>query len=173
VIAISISENLIGMLDQIDGDETLEDVGDLEPSRGWTDRGPSALANNLQDDREDEHGGDIQDEPHDEEPDDEPNGDDTDYDGGECGWRWGGRRQAGDTRLQLKGCKFAPFDPPSIPVAGFALLAPELAPDGEGRGDMRRDRLTGGCRNFVGNPGFSGRGGTADYHCRHVSRPVP
>lgn len=66
-VLVAITENLIAMLDQIDGDETLEDVGDLEPSLGWTDRGPSALANSLQDDREaeDEHGGDIQDEPHD------------------------------------------------------------------------------------------------------------
>lgn len=68
-------ERLINMLDDLEPDE------DLEPSLGWTERGPDALANGLQDDREDD-GDDL-----------EPTGDESDYDGGECDgdvFIWGG-----------------------------------------------------------------------------------
>lgn len=69
-------DRLIGLLDAIDGDL------DLEPSLGWPEDGPDHLAENVtQDDREqeDEHGGDVQDEPHDaiDEGNDEP----------DLGWR--------------------------------------------------------------------------------------
>lgn len=55
-------DRLIELLDVIDGDL------DLEPSLGWPEDGPDHLAENVtQDDREeeDEHGGDVVDEPHD------------------------------------------------------------------------------------------------------------
>lgn len=47
VLATTI-ERLINMLDDLEPD------ADLEPSLGWTDCGPDALANGLQDDREEE-----------------------------------------------------------------------------------------------------------------------
>jgi hypothetical protein len=48
-------ERLIGMLDAIDGDENLEETGDLEPMLGWPGRGPSALVKDMpHDDREGE-----------------------------------------------------------------------------------------------------------------------
>jgi len=72
-------ERLINLLDALEPD------ADLEPSLGWTVRGPDALANGSQDDREDD-GDDL-----------EPNGDETDYDGGECDpdlFIWGGNEDA-------------------------------------------------------------------------------
>jgi hypothetical protein len=60
-------ERLINMLDTMD--ENLKETGDSEPSLGWPEyRGLSQLATNVpHDDREEEneHGGDINDEPHD------------------------------------------------------------------------------------------------------------
>jgi hypothetical protein len=73
-------ERLIAALDTLDGDENLEATGDDEQSHGWTGegRGTVGLDNTAchDDEREveNEHGGDIQDEPHDarDEGDDEP-----------------------------------------------------------------------------------------------------
>lgn len=76
-------ERLIAMLDAMDGDPDLEDGRDDEPSLGWTEawggRGYVACRDDDGADREDEneHGGDISDEPHDatdegDEGDDEP-----------------------------------------------------------------------------------------------------
>ncbi|MCH4560329.1 hypothetical protein [Mesorhizobium jarvisii] len=79
-IAASI-EQLIDMLDAMSPDPDLEDGADNEPSLGWTDRGPQATSNvfldgrgSAYDDREEEneHGGDILDQPHDDNGDSEP-----------------------------------------------------------------------------------------------------
>lgn len=61
-------EHLIAILDRFDGDENVEDAGDYEPSLGWTEREASCLHYRSCDDREEEneHGGNILDEPHDE-----------------------------------------------------------------------------------------------------------
>jgi len=63
-------ERLINMLDDLDGDENLEDGGDLEPNIGWaSDERGSRGFDDSGDEREieDEHGGNILDEPHDDE----------------------------------------------------------------------------------------------------------
>lgn len=62
-------EHLIAILDRFDGDENVEDAGDDEPSLGWTEREAGSPRYHPCDDREeeDEHGGDILDEPHDDE----------------------------------------------------------------------------------------------------------
>lgn len=55
-VLAAMAENLLDMLDQIDGDENLEEPGNLEPSLGWGERGPSALAAyEAHDDREQEN----------------------------------------------------------------------------------------------------------------------
>ncbi|RWH32210.1 hypothetical protein [Mesorhizobium sp.] len=73
-------EALIDMLDDLSPDPDLEDGADAEPWLGWTDRGPQASSNmfmegrgSAYDDREaeDEHGGDINDEPQADDSDDE------------------------------------------------------------------------------------------------------
>lgn len=82
---------LITALDMMEVDPDFELTGDEEPSLGWTDRGPQATAKDAaNDDREDEdeHGGDILDEPHDEEPDIEPDYHDADL------FIWGGGEDA-------------------------------------------------------------------------------
>ena len=65
-------EALIDMLDDISPDPDLEETADDEPSLGWTSNGPQATSNlfldgrgSAYDDREEEneHGGDINDEP--------------------------------------------------------------------------------------------------------------
>jgi hypothetical protein len=54
-VLAAMAENLLEMLDQIDGDPDLEEPGDLEPSLGWGERGPSVLtAYEAHDDREQE-----------------------------------------------------------------------------------------------------------------------
>jgi hypothetical protein len=60
-------ERLINMLDDIDGDETLEDGGDLEPNLGWVsgERFSEGFRDTDEREVEDEHGGDINDLPHD------------------------------------------------------------------------------------------------------------
>jgi hypothetical protein len=62
-------ENLINLLDTIEGDENLEATGDDEPSLGWPEgRGIAQLDKSIPpDDREEEneHGGNILDDPHD------------------------------------------------------------------------------------------------------------
>lgn len=78
VLATTI-ERLINMLDDLEPD------ADLEPSLGWTERGPDALANGSQDDREQE----ITDEPHD---GDELEHDEGYYDFG--AFIWGGGEDA-------------------------------------------------------------------------------
>lgn len=63
-------DRLIELLDEIDGDL------DLEPSLGWPEAGPDELPTDFShDDREeeDEHGGDVADEPHDPEDDENDN----------------------------------------------------------------------------------------------------
>lgn len=66
-------ERLIAMLDGIDGEPDLEDNGDLEPSLGWPEGGPSRLRTGFAvddleiEDEHDEDGGDT-----------EPNGDERD-----------------------------------------------------------------------------------------------
>lgn len=67
-------ELLISMLDRLDPDPDLEEPGDLEPNLGWPmGHGLVQLDRNICHDheveQENEHGGDIQDEPHDEETD--------------------------------------------------------------------------------------------------------
>lgn len=72
-------ERLINMLDDLEPD------ADFEPSLGWTERGSDALANGLQDDREQE----VTDEPHD--------GDELEldpYEFGDFGFIWGGGEDA-------------------------------------------------------------------------------
>ncbi|TIQ85260.1 MAG: hypothetical protein E5X38_21255 [Mesorhizobium sp.] len=73
-------EALIDMLDDLSPDPDLEDGADAEPWLGWTDRGPQASSNMFMDGRgsayddreaEDEHGGDINDEPQADGSDDE------------------------------------------------------------------------------------------------------
>lgn len=61
-------ETLINLLDTIEGDENLEDGGDLEPNIGWaSDERGSRGFDDSGDEREieDEHGGNILDNPHD------------------------------------------------------------------------------------------------------------
>jgi hypothetical protein len=60
-------ERLINMLDALDGDENLEDGGDLEPNIGWASDERYSQGFDDTDEREveDEHGGNILDEPHD------------------------------------------------------------------------------------------------------------
>jgi hypothetical protein len=60
-------DRLIGMLDVMDGDENLEDGGDLEPNIGWASGERSSQGFDDTDEREveDEHGGNILDQPHD------------------------------------------------------------------------------------------------------------
>ena len=66
-------ERLISLLDGIDGEPDLEENGDLEPSLGWPEGGPSRLRSGLSvddleiEDEHDEDGGDT-----------EPNGDERD-----------------------------------------------------------------------------------------------
>jgi hypothetical protein len=66
-------ERLIAILDVFDGDENSEDDACGEPSLGWTDMEARYPGYHACDDREreDEHGGDILDEPHDGGEDDE------------------------------------------------------------------------------------------------------
>ncbi|MGE6739667.1 hypothetical protein ACQKGC_05265 [Allorhizobium pseudoryzae] len=66
-------ERLIAILDMFDGDEDLEDDASGEPWLGWTDMEARYPRFHSGDDREDEdeHGGDILDEPHDGGEDDE------------------------------------------------------------------------------------------------------
>lgn len=61
-------EHLIAILDRFDGDENVEDAGDNEPSLGWTEMEARFPHYHPGDDREEEneHGGNILDEPHDE-----------------------------------------------------------------------------------------------------------
>lgn len=72
-------ERLIAVLDALEPDSDLEDAADAEPSLGWPEhRGVTQLDKNMaHDDREEEneHGGDVCDEPHDAADcgDDEPN----------------------------------------------------------------------------------------------------
>jgi hypothetical protein len=124
-------ERLINMLDTMDGDENLEETGDSEPSLGWPEyRGLSQLATNVpHDDREEEneHGGDINDEPHDDdelepflgwsetcgngEPPEANHGsavlvDDPEADGGSLDFRGDGYRQA---REALRSRRVSPF----------------------------------------------------------------
>jgi hypothetical protein len=87
-------ENLIALMDEIDGDENLEESGDEEASLGWPERGPGAAGGHYDDreadDADDEDGGDT--ELNGDELD--FNGDETDYDGGENdppGLIWGGQ----------------------------------------------------------------------------------
>ncbi|MDX8457905.1 hypothetical protein [Mesorhizobium humile] len=67
---------LITALDVMEADCDLEDGADAAPWLGWGERGPKSVSSVFTDGRgsshcdrelEDEHGGDIQDEPHDEE----------------------------------------------------------------------------------------------------------
>jgi hypothetical protein len=60
-------ETLINLLDTIEGDENLEDGGDLEPNIGWASGERSSQGFDDTDEREveDEHGGNILDGPHD------------------------------------------------------------------------------------------------------------
>lgn len=66
-------ERLISILDMFDADENLENDGSDEPSLGWTELEARFPQYHPCDDREaeDEHGGDILDEPHDGGEDDE------------------------------------------------------------------------------------------------------
>ncbi|RWE12434.1 MAG: hypothetical protein EOS61_14925 [Mesorhizobium sp.] len=77
---------LITALDLMEADCDLEDGADAEPWLGWGERGPRTVSpefldgrGSAHDDREleDEHGGDINDEPQD---DDEREADDAEYD---------------------------------------------------------------------------------------------
>lgn len=66
-------DRLIAILDDIEGDCDLEDGGDAEPSLGWPERGPAALAKDAaHDDRE------MEDENDEDGSDREPNGDEAD-----------------------------------------------------------------------------------------------
>ncbi len=47
-------EGLIALLDALEPDPDLEENGDDEPSLGWTDRGPAAIRDSVNDDREEE-----------------------------------------------------------------------------------------------------------------------
>jgi hypothetical protein len=81
---------LITALDMMEVDPDFELTGDEEPSLGWGERGPSTISHDAaNDDREaeDEHGGDILDEPHDEEPDMEQDYHDADL------FIWGGNEK--------------------------------------------------------------------------------
>lgn len=63
-------DRMIGMLDALDGDPDFEETGDDEPSLGWPEQvGLAQIPLAATDDREEEneHGGDILDQPHDEE----------------------------------------------------------------------------------------------------------
>lgn len=83
-------ENLIALLDEIEGDPDLEETGDLEPSIGWPEGGPSRLAKGMRhdDDCEADLGGTVDYDVHGQmqyelEADDsdrEPNGDERDCD---------------------------------------------------------------------------------------------
>lgn len=66
-------EHLVAILDRFDGDENLEDGVDGEPSLGWAEMEARYPHYHPCDDREEEneHGGDILDEPHDDERVDE------------------------------------------------------------------------------------------------------
>ncbi len=66
-------EQMMLLLDTIDGDENLEEPGDLEPALGWTDRGPAALAKHIPDDDRE-----VDDENDEDGADTEP--EETDYD---------------------------------------------------------------------------------------------
>lgn len=97
-------ESLIDLLDTMDGDPDFEDGGDLEPDLGAAERHPGIFwgidgghtqerwADGINDGREieNEHGGDVQDEPHDDSytsgPDFEP---DLGFVGIGTGWREG------------------------------------------------------------------------------------
>ncbi|TIV39592.1 MAG: hypothetical protein E5V99_04365 [Mesorhizobium sp.] len=76
---------LITALDLMEADCDLEDGADAEPWLGWGERGPGSVVpwndgrGSPHDDREleDEHGGDINDEPQD---DDEREADDAEHD---------------------------------------------------------------------------------------------
>lgn len=75
-------ERLIGILDLFDGDENVEDDGGSEPYLGWTDMECRYPGFHCCDDREeeDEHGGDILDEPHDAFGEDDEDGHDAERD---------------------------------------------------------------------------------------------
>lgn len=71
-------EELIGLLDLLDGDADLEPDSDSEPSLGWPEAGAAGLAPVLEhDDRE------LEDENDEDGADTEPNGDEADYNGDE------------------------------------------------------------------------------------------
>ena len=58
----NVIEDLLLLLDEIDGDESLEEAGDKEPWLGWPEGGPSRLDKRIaHDDREEC----ITDQPHD------------------------------------------------------------------------------------------------------------
>lgn len=77
-------ERLIGILDLFDGDENVEDDGNGEPWLGWPDgKHPDLIRNPAGVDdleEEDEHGGDIIDEPHDAFGEDDEDGYDAEHD---------------------------------------------------------------------------------------------
>ncbi|MDX3975799.1 hypothetical protein [Shinella sp.] len=82
-------ECLIGLLDVLEGDCDMESGGDDEASLGWPLNGPQALRLGFSapDECEDEneHGGDILDEPHDQQDEDDEDGGDREADPAECG----------------------------------------------------------------------------------------
>lgn len=61
----TVIEIAIALLDAIDGDEDLEETGDLEPYLGWVGAGPGRCLDDGDREAEDEHGGAVDDEPHD------------------------------------------------------------------------------------------------------------